>query len=1428
MKKRLLSLTLIVFFSVFTYCQIINIPADYASIQQGIEAANTADTVLVSPGTYVENINFSGKNITLASHYLITNDTSYISQTIIDGSQPLHADSASVIRFCSGEDSTALLSGFTIINGSGTRFALGWSWSIYGGGIYITNANPTIKNVCVKDNTANAGAGIYCGFSSSPDISYSKVISNMAFEDGGGIYCSGWESNLKLANVSVLHNSAINNGGGILYTGDNNSFSNLTITENTAKAGGGVYFYSSDAIFDSINRTNIYNNYALIGNDLYSETAIEIIIDTFSVILPTEYHAYPIENFEFDILNGKIEQVNADLYVSPEGENSNGGLSANDPLKNIHTAFSKIIADSIEARTVHLAAGTYSSSDNDEFYPLNIPDYVSLVGETESGTILSGDNQKALIRLIGNTGTLISNLTITNGQGGSESTGGSTAPYAWAGGITCHESSGLVIKNITVMDNSSGIYCTGGSSPILDSITIQGNQGRGLYCKWGCNPDVSNSSIIGNSGSGIVCSSSDPNFFNLTISDNSDHGLWCYNSSPVLKNSTISNNSADAGGGIHLYGYSFPSIENVIISNNYASSFGGGIYCMQGATPNLKHVTIKDNSAFSGGGIFCNFSSVSFDTIDRCNVYLNIAVKGNDIYSNTNMDVVVDTFTVISPSVFHAYSLENFSFDILNGKVEQSNNDLFVSPLGSNNNSGLSANEPLKTVHHAFLKIFADSLNPHSIELQDGIYGPSTNEEIFPRLMQDFVSLKGKSEESVILNGEELSKVLMFEDNKGANISDLTVTGGAGGGISILNSNFQLRNITIKNNSGTIGGGISSLSSNLNLINVTLSKNSATISGGGVFLDQSNAVMENVSITENSSDQGGGMYLTGSNIVFSTEDRCNIYLNTNSNNRSLGSDIFAFQNDPVHVVVDTFTVLTPTDYYASDIDLFTFDILNSIYGNLISSDLYISVNGDNSNSGTSPEDPLKTINYAVSRIYSDSLNQRTIHLLPGIYSHSTNGEEFPINLSSYVSLKGSGEEESILDADNLSGVMRFDFVKSSKIEHLTIQNGYAADGAGVYCNQSSPHFENVTIKDNNAFNDGGGVFCHGSSPSFNNITISNNSATNDGGGILCDEASSLISNVIIANNTAGYGGGMCCWDYPSPKLINVNIANNTATGIYGSSGGGLSCKWDTKPELENVIITGNNSSYNGGGISCAYNSNVILKNATIADNHASDHGGGIFLKWGTSANLTNCILWNNSPVEIHFYSGFDPDTITISWSDIEHGMEGIVTNNNGLVNWLEGNILDHPKFVGIGDHPYAIQNNSPCIDTGIPDTTGLFLQPYDLIGNPRIWNDRIDMGAYEWNSIGTNDFNWSNSNIVIVYPNPFSTSTTLSYELQQPERVTLRIYDFLGKQVYQTQENQSQGQQQLIWNAEGYADGVYYYRLQIGDAVVSGKMVKVR
>ena len=52
--------------------EVINIPNDYPSIQQGIDATDSGDTVLVDQGLYFENVNFKGKGIFVTSNYTFT------------------------------------------------------------------------------------------------------------------------------------------------------------------------------------------------------------------------------------------------------------------------------------------------------------------------------------------------------------------------------------------------------------------------------------------------------------------------------------------------------------------------------------------------------------------------------------------------------------------------------------------------------------------------------------------------------------------------------------------------------------------------------------------------------------------------------------------------------------------------------------------------------------------------------------------------------------------------------------------------------------------------------------------------------------------------------------------------------------------------------------------------------------------------------------------------------------------------------------------------------------------------------------------------------------------------------------------------------------------------------------------------------------
>ncbi len=234
---------------------VINVPANQATIQAAINAANNGDTVLVAPGTYVENINFGGKAIQVTS-------SGGPSATTIDGGAH-----GSVVTFNSGESSNSKLNGFTITNGLQNGLA--------GGGILISGASPTISGNVITGNHAAIGIGIYVN-GGSPLIQNNTITANDqrgagdGGQGGGGILVSG--SDTSPAAPQIIENSITNNsvafggnGGGISITYFSSPLvqGNL-IQGNTAYNNGGgmgVQSYNSPTVVQNV----IVNNSALGG-----------------------------------------------------------------------------------------------------------------------------------------------------------------------------------------------------------------------------------------------------------------------------------------------------------------------------------------------------------------------------------------------------------------------------------------------------------------------------------------------------------------------------------------------------------------------------------------------------------------------------------------------------------------------------------------------------------------------------------------------------------------------------------------------------------------------------------------------------------------------------------------------------------------------------------------------------------------------------------------------------------------------------------------------------------------------------------------------------------------------------------------------------------------------------------------------------------
>lgn len=212
------------------------VPDDYVTIQAAINASIDGDTIIVRPGTYVENIDLQGKLITLRSLW-------GPEITTIDGNR-----AGIVVTANSGEKAQTVLSGFTIKNGLGANGA---------GGIVCTNSSPKIENNVITYNQGygitgydcrsivinnefilNASSAIFCSQVSKLNIQGNLFFANTA-DYGAGIRCEDL-STTKIMNNFFSGNSAYSGGAIFINTESSPKITNNTMSGNNASVSGGA------------------------------------------------------------------------------------------------------------------------------------------------------------------------------------------------------------------------------------------------------------------------------------------------------------------------------------------------------------------------------------------------------------------------------------------------------------------------------------------------------------------------------------------------------------------------------------------------------------------------------------------------------------------------------------------------------------------------------------------------------------------------------------------------------------------------------------------------------------------------------------------------------------------------------------------------------------------------------------------------------------------------------------------------------------------------------------------------------------------------------------------------------------------------------------------------------------------------------------
>jgi hypothetical protein len=431
-------------------------------------------------------------------------------------------------------------------------------------------------------------------------------------------------------------------------------------------------------------------------------------------------------------------------------------------------------------------------------------------------------------------------------------------------------------------------------------------------------------------------------------------------------------------------------------------------------------------------------------------------------------------------------------------------------------------------------------------------------------------------------------------------------------------------------------------------------------------------------------------------------------------------------------------------------------------------------------------------------------------------------------------------------------VVRFENSEDSTtiISGLTLQNGLAEHGGGIYCNSSSPVIIRNIIRDNRAsggvWYHGGGIYCENNSSAIINGNIITGNSSFGGGGIYCIQSNLTIINNVISANSVRMGGGIHCRE-SNPVIQDNTIYENTAT----SFGGGLICSdahpiiinnyigenvvsnpWPpfqgggvfllrSNPIILNTSIFGNTAG-EAAGIFLLDNSNPIIVNCVFWGNQGLDWGGAIACFDSCSPLVINSVLWDNTPYEISLDYNSDPQ---FAYCDIQDIWPG-----NGNINLYPlfrdpENRDFHLMAIACGDSA-----DSPCIDAGDPAILDSLLDCSWGLGG-----SRSDMGAYGGGDsvevgIPGNLTPLPRHYILFQnYPNPFNTSTTIEFSLPEQAHVELSIYNILGQKVAVIFKGvKPAGTHTVVWDAGDMPSGVYFARLEGGGDSRAVKMLLLK
>ncbi len=323
-----------------------------------------------------------------------------------------------------------------------------------------------------------------------------------------------------------------------------------------------------------------------------------------------------------------------------------------------------------------------------------------------------------------------------------------------------------------------------------------------------------------------------------------------------------------------------------------------------------------------------------------------------------------------------------------------------------------------------------------------------------------------------------------------------------------------------------------------------------------------------------------------------------------------------------------------------------------------------------------------------------------------------------------------------------------------------------------------------------------------------------------GGGIYSSHSAMVLSECVFRDLSATYGGALYITGAVAPSLFNCEFVGNHAL----ASGGAISLVRSRDLLLDHCLFVENTAVAGGSVLNAAFQASARLDHCTLVENG--------------QAGSSDIQVWNSDLVEVN------NSILTQSWGRACDGdlssipvfsCSDLFGNESG--DWIgslagqaaqQGNFSLDPLFCNdLGSAgPYGLDEDSPCAPEVNPDC--------GIVG-------AMGIGcSNQAGSHGLPDQEIPENSLPVItrllgnYPNPFNPQTTITFDLNHPEQVSLEVYDLAGRLVRRLHSGGLEaGRHQVLWDGRGSqgrlaAAGVYFYRLSTESVIDTQRMMLVK